>query len=49
MLPYVGKKVLPIYVNARKKGPRPKWTIYKHEPDKNKKCLSVNNLSGVEA
>ena len=24
-----------------KKGPRPKWTIYKHVSDKSKKCLSV--------
>ena len=31
---------------SRKKGPRPKWTIYKHESDKNKKCLSVDN-SGI--
>ena len=24
-----------------KKGPRPKWTIFKHVSDKSKKCLSV--------
>ena len=28
----------------RKKNHRPKWTIYKHELDKNKKCLSVDNF-----
>ena len=29
-----------------KKGPNPKWTIYKHVSDKSKKCLSVGN-SGI--
>ena len=28
------------------KGPRPKWTVYKHISDKFKKCLSVGN-SGI--
>ena len=27
-----------------KKGPRHKWTIYKHESDQNNKCLSVGNF-----
>ena len=28
------------FYNFRKKGPRPKWTTYKHVSDKSKKCLS---------
>ena len=36
--------VLTIFVTSRKKGPKPKWTIYKHESDKNKKNLSVGYL-----
>ena len=34
------------FTTSRKKGPRPKWTLYKHEPDKNKKCLNVG-YSGI--
>ena len=34
------------FCNFRKKGPRPKWTIYKHVSDNSKKCLSVGN-SGI--
>ena len=30
-----------IFATSRKKGPRPKRIIYKHESDQNKKCLSV--------
>ena len=30
------------FVTFRKKDPRPKWTLYKHKSDKNKKyCLSI--------
>ena len=29
------------FCNFHKKGPRPKWTIYKHVLDDSKKCLSV--------
>ena len=29
------------FYKFQKKGPRPKWTIYKHESDKKEKCLSV--------
>ena len=32
------------FCNFRKKGSRPKWTIYKHESEKNKKCLRVGNF-----
>ena len=32
------------FCNFRKKGPRPKWTIYKHVSDNSKKCLSVGNF-----
>ena len=31
------------FCDFRKKGPRPKWTIYKHVSDNSKKCLSVGN------
>ena len=34
------------FCNFRKKGRRPKWTIYKHVSDKSKKWLSVDN-SGI--
>ena len=34
----------PLFCNFRKKVPRPKWTIYKHKSDKNKKCVSVGNF-----
>ena len=33
-----------IFAISRRKGPRPKWTIHKHESDKIKKCLSVGNF-----
>ena len=33
-----------IFATSRKKGPRPKWTIYKHISDKSKKSLSVGNF-----
>ena len=36
--------VLAIFATSRKKDSRPKWAIYKHESDKNKKCLSVSNF-----
>ena len=29
-----------LFLRLPEKGPRSKWTIYKHESDKNKKCLS---------
>ena len=32
------------FSSFRKKGLRPKYTIYKHESDKNTKCLSVSNF-----
>ena len=32
------------FCDFQKKDPRPKWTIYKHESGKNKKCLSVGNF-----
>ena len=32
------------FCNFRKKGPRPKWTIYKHLSDNSKKCLSIGNF-----
>ena len=35
-----------IFCDFRKKGPRQKWTIYKHVSDKSKKCLFVGN-SGI--
>ena len=38
------KYVSTIFVTFRKKGPRPKWTIYKRDSDKNEKCLSVCNF-----
>ena len=31
-----------IFTTYRKKGPRPRWTIYKNELNKNKRCLSVS-------
>ena len=34
------------FCEFQKKGPRSKWTVYKHKSDKNKKCLSVGN-SGI--
>ena len=34
------------FCDIRKKGSRPKWTIYKHVSDNSKKCLSVDN-SGI--
>ena len=33
----------------RKKGPRPKWTKYKHVSDKSKKYLSVGNSGALSA
>ena len=33
-----------IFATSRKKVLRPKWTIKKHDSDKNKKCLSVGNF-----
>ena len=32
-----------IFATSGKKGPRPKWNIYKQVWDKNKKCLSVSH------
>ena len=32
------------FATARKKGPRLKWTIYRHKSDKNKKSLYVSNF-----
>ena len=32
------------FCNFWKKGPRPKWTIYKHISDNSKKCLSVGSF-----
>ena len=32
------------FCNFQKKGPRSKWTIYKHVLDNSKKCLTVGNL-----
>ena len=39
------KSVPTIFVTS-KKGPRPKWTIFKPESDKNQNCLSVS-YSGI--
>ena len=36
--------MLPLFLQLSEKGPKPKWTIYKHVSDKNKKCLSVGNF-----
>ena len=30
-----------IFLWLTEKGPRPKWTIYKHESNKNKECLFI--------
>ena len=32
--------VLTAFVTSKKKWPMPKWSINKHESDKNEKCLS---------
>ena len=45
---FLSNPMLPLFLQLPKKGPRPKWTKYKHIP--NKKCLSVGNfgiLSGL--
>ena len=31
------------FCDCRKKGPRLKWTIFKHDSDNSKKCLTVGN------
>ena len=33
--------MFPLFFQLLEKCPWPKWTIYKHESDKNRKCLSV--------
>ena len=35
---------VPNVFDFQKKDPIPKWTIYKYESDKNKKCLYVGNF-----
>ena len=33
-----------LFLRLLEKGPRFKWALYKHESDKNYKCLSVGNF-----
>ena len=36
--------MFPLFATYGKKTPGPKWTIYKHKSDKDKKCLSNGNF-----
>ena len=42
---FSSRPMLPLFCNFRKKGPRPKWSICKHESDENKKCLYLSVVS----
>ena len=41
---FSSKPMFPLVLLLPEKGPIPKWTIYKHVSDKNKKCMSVGNF-----
>ena len=43
-LGYLPSYMFPIFCNFWKKDPRSKWTIYKYDSEKSKKCLSVTNF-----
>ena len=36
-----------IFASSGKKDPRPKWTIYRHVSEKNRKYVSVGNFGTV--
>ena len=37
----INNPMFPLFLPYPEKGPKPKWTIYKHVSEHSKKCLSV--------